>query len=117
MRLPKDILKEHNFREWFLINVITKCKLLEKGVVKPAPDPIDVVMTVNGEEVDFLAVLDEIERQHERMVKEEAQELLEKELSKIIEPLQNSFSELKDQFNSKCRELFPDFMPEEEEEY
>lgn len=117
MRLPEGLMREHNFREWCMIHLITKFNLLDDGTVKPAPDPIDVVLTINGKEVDFLAVLDELERQHEQLVKDEAKELLEKELSKIIAPLKDSFSELKTQFDGKCREMFPDFMPEEEEDY
>ena len=87
MKIPPDTFQRRDFREWALVHLIAKFGLIEKGAVLPLPEPIDVTMTINGTEVNFFAVVDELERQHDRMVREEAQKLFDDRCAEVMEPL------------------------------
>ena len=112
MHLPDDLFRKRDFREWAMIHLISKFKLLEDGTVKPSPAPIDVVLTINGKEVDFLSVVDEIEKQHERLVEEHVKQLMDEKFNDMFEPIQESMEDLKRAFDKKCREVFPDMEQE-----
>jgi len=102
MKLPNDIFKERNFREWAIIHFITKFNLLDDGVVSPAqPVDIDVELKINGKEVDFLAVVDELERQHERMVKKDAKRFFDDHCYDVLEPLDEMIESIRDHMKSK----------------
>lgn len=70
---------------WALIHAIAKLtdeKL--QAIVGDRQGEHDVVLTLNGHEIDFVDVLRELDRQRDRQIAEAAEQLVEERLSEFL---------------------------------
>jgi hypothetical protein len=104
MEMPKGWMRERNFRQWFLMHLIAKFDLGVVGELKKDEDDkeIDVVLSINGHEIDALKAIDEIERQHERMVKEDAEEIVAGKIRDILGPFEDTIADAQKLIAERC---------------
>ena len=105
MEMPKDWIRKDDFRQWVLLHLITKFDLIKKGVVGPRREgdgEIDVVLTINGHEVDFLVAADSLEAQHERMVSDAADRVVHEKIHEVLMPFEDTLHDVARIIEDRC---------------
>lgn len=93
INIREYLSKSPNSIEWALIELMS-----QKGSISNTPefdphqkcnaDELEVVVTINGIEVDFIKLIQEMDRQSDRMIREKAKDLLDTKYSAIHESLE-----------------------------
>lgn len=84
--------RRHTGLAWALIEIIADApKVIANAISAEAKDPLKVKLTINGREVRFSTVIDRLLQQHDRMVKEEAAEMLLEKKAALVEAVGEVF--------------------------
>ncbi len=112
MKVNVKRLTENDFLAIAVMHMMTEetrntNDFLEKFKIVPGADsPVDLRLTINGVEVDFGHFMNELERQHETMLKHCAREFLK---DNGLDSLYETLEALKRNIDEKIEDVFPGF--------
>jgi len=116
MKIKVEDLCKNSFLAIAVMHVMTEetpksedfCKKF--NVVPGANSDVEVEIKINGVAVDFKHFMDELERQHDRMLQDKAHELLREN---GVSKLHDVISDLEKNIERKIEEVFPGFRRDE----
>jgi hypothetical protein len=81
--------RQDDFKKWFIIHAFTKLpKEAQDRYMKDYKGSVTLDFKINGEEVDALEIIDEMERQYDDMTKKAARELIEEKLGDAYDAIE-----------------------------
>jgi DNA-binding cell septation regulator SpoVG len=104
-------LRRQSFMTHFVLEVVGPLFEKAKSPTDPPldvdPSDLDLVVTINGVEVDAVGFVKSTESQMDRMIEMHAQKLVVERFRDILDPLHESVRELEDRFRTTVLEKFP----------
>lgn len=88
-KISFDSMRRDDFRQWFVIHAFTKLpKDAQNRYMGEYKGEVSLDFKINGEEVDALEIIDEMERQYDAMTLEAAKKLIEERLGDMFDSME-----------------------------
>ncbi len=108
-------LRDRNFISWFLMaaiadddNHVKRSREISESEDYNSKD-VDVTLTMNGVELNFVRAMERLEQEHRRQIKEEAKEIVDSRVGEAINELTNDLydkgNEIRELLNNKLDQL------------